>query len=85
MQPDIHPAYKEVEFTCSCGNVIIVASTMGKDKAHIDVCSKCHPFYTGKQKLVDTGGRLHKFRQKYGTKTAANTEDKSGDKSGSDK
>lgn len=70
MKSDIHPAYNQVEFTCSCGNVVKVGSTLTKEKSHIDVCSKCHPFYTGKQKLVDTGGRLHKFRQKYGNAPA---------------
>jgi large subunit ribosomal protein L31 len=71
MQREIHPTYHEVVFTCSCGNTITVGSTMAKDKAHLDVCSKCHPFYTGKQKLVDAGGRLHKFRQKYGAAAGA--------------
>lgn len=68
MKKDTHPEVKKVAFTCSCGNVVTSLSTLQKDKSHIDVCSKCHPFYTGKQKLVDTGGRLNKFRQKYADK-----------------
>lgn len=69
MKPDIHPHYHKVSFKCSCGNVVSVNSTLAKDEQHIDVCGKCHPFYTGKQKLVDTGGRVNKFRAKYAKKT----------------
>ena len=65
MKKETHPAFHEVAFTCSCGNVVKVGSTMQKDSSHIDVCSKCHPFYTGKQKISDAGGRLKKFRAKY--------------------
>ncbi len=65
MKKDTHPAFHEVVFTCSCGNTIKVGSTMQKDSSHIDVCLKCHPFYTGKQKISDAGGRLKKFREKY--------------------
>jgi large subunit ribosomal protein L31 len=65
MKTDIHPDYKEITVTCSCGNVFKTGSTMGKD-LHIEVCSECHPFYTGKQKVVDTAGRIEKFNQKYG-------------------
>ena len=65
MKKETHPAFHPVAFKCSCGNVITVGSTMQKDNAHVDVCSSCHPFYTGKQKLVDVGGRLDKFRKKY--------------------
>lgn len=79
MKKDIHPAYHEVAFTCSCGNVVKVGSTFGKDSAHIDVCSKCHPFYTGKQKLADVGGRLHKFRKKYGEKSQPQGDEPKGD------
>ena len=64
MKTDIHPDYKEITVTCSCGNVFKTGSTMGKD-LHIEVCSECHPFYTGKQKIVDTAGRIEKFNQKY--------------------
>lgn len=67
MKPDIHPAYKEVTVTCGCGNSFKTRSTADND-LHLDVCSACHPFYTGKQKLVDTAGRVDKFKQKYGMK-----------------
>jgi len=67
MKPDIHPAYSQIKVTCSCGNIFTTGSTAGKD-LHIEVCSKCHPFFTGKQKLVDTAGRVDKFRQRYGLK-----------------
>ncbi len=65
MKPEIHPAYEEVTVTCGCGSTFTTRSTAGK-ALHLDVCSQCHPFYTGKQKLVDTAGRVDKFRQKYG-------------------
>ncbi len=68
MKADIHPAYSEVKVTCSCGNTFETRSTMGKEELHLDVCSACHPFFTGKQKIVDTAGRVDKFRQKYGMK-----------------
>jgi len=67
MKPEIHPAYNEITVNCSCGNTFKTRSTAGRD-LNLDVCSKCHPFYTGKQKLVDTAGRVDKFRQKYGLK-----------------
>lgn len=68
MKPEIHPAYNEISVKCSCGNTFQTSSTLGKKDLTLDVCSACHPFYTGKQKIVDTGGRVDKFRQKYGTK-----------------
>jgi len=67
MKPNIHPDYNDVTVTCSCGEEFQTRSTMGKD-LHIDVCSKCHPFYTGTQKIVDTAGRVDKFNRKYGKK-----------------
>ncbi|NOZ36611.1 MAG: 50S ribosomal protein L31 [Gammaproteobacteria bacterium] len=67
MKAEIHPAYGDISVTCSCGNTFNTRSTSGKDIS-IEVCSQCHPFYTGKQKLVDTAGRVDKFRQKYGMK-----------------
>lgn len=67
MKPDIHPNYAEIAVTCSCGNTFKTRSTAVRP-LHLDVCSMCHPFYTGKQKLVDTAGRVDKFRQKYGIK-----------------
>ena len=70
MQESIHPDYKEIKATCSCGNVIEIKSTLAED-LQLDVCSDCHPFYTGKQKLVDTGGRVDKFRKRFGNKTKA--------------
>ncbi|MDM7861318.1 50S ribosomal protein L31 [Alteromonas sp. ASW11-36] len=65
MKQDIHPKYEEVTATCSCGNVIKVRSTLGKD-INLDVCSSCHPFYTGKQRNVDTGGRVDRFKKRFG-------------------
>ena len=65
MQADIHPAYGEVKVTCSCGNEFMTRSTLG-EALTVEVCSSCHPFYTGKQKIVDSGGRVDKFRKKYG-------------------
>lgn len=69
MKADIHPAYNEIQVTCSCGESFQTRSTLDADLT-VEVCSKCHPFYTGKQKMVDTGGRVDKFRRKYG-KTAS--------------
>ncbi len=65
MKAEIHPEYHDLKVTCSCGNEFATRSTL-KDKLHIEVCSACHPFYTGKQKIVDTAGRVDKFRRKYG-------------------
>jgi large subunit ribosomal protein L31 len=65
MKEGIHPDYNEVKVNCSCGNTFVTRSTAGKD-LHLDVCAKCHPFYTGKQKIVDTEGRVDRFQQKYG-------------------
>jgi large subunit ribosomal protein L31 len=65
MKSDIHPAYGDIKVTCSCGSIIETRSTVGRD-LNIEVCSQCHPFYTGKQKIVDSGGRVDKFRRRYG-------------------
>jgi large subunit ribosomal protein L31 len=65
MKADIHPEYHEIKVTCSCGNEFMTRSTLG-EQLQIEVCSSCHPFYTGKQKIVDTAGRVDKFRRKYG-------------------
>jgi large subunit ribosomal protein L31 len=65
MRPNIHPTYNEITVTCSCGNTFKTRSTVGRD-LHLEVCSACHPFYTGKQKIVDTAGRVDKFHRKYG-------------------
>ena len=65
MKADIHPNYAEINATCSCGNVINTRSTVGKDIS-IDVCSECHPFYTGKQKVLDAGGRIDRVKKRFG-------------------
>lgn len=67
MKSGIHPEYSDVQVTCSCGNTFTTRSTLGRP-LHVEVCASCHPFYTGKQKIVDTAGRVEKFRQKYGMK-----------------
>ena len=64
MKAGIHPEYKVIAVTCTCGNHFETRSTIGQD-LQVEVCSNCHPFYTGKQKIVDTGGRVDKFRKKY--------------------
>jgi len=69
MKAGIHPNYHEITVTCSCGNTFQTGSTMSKDTLSVEVCSQCHPFYTGKQKIVDTAGRVEKFRQRYGMKS----------------
>ncbi|MEZ5459071.1 MAG: 50S ribosomal protein L31 [Steroidobacteraceae bacterium] len=66
MKDGIHPDYKAIKVSCSCGNTFETRSTLGQDLA-VEVCSACHPFYTGKQKIVDTAGRVDKFRKKYAT------------------
>ena len=63
MKSDIHPAYQDTNIQCACGNTIQVGST--KQDIRVEICSKCHPFFTGKQKLVDTAGRIERFRKKY--------------------
>jgi large subunit ribosomal protein L31 len=70
MKTGIHPQYSEIQVTCSCGNTFTTRSTVNKP-LHVEVCSACHPFYTGKQKIVDTAGRVEKFRQRYAGKKAA--------------
>lgn len=65
MKEGIHPNYVAIKATCSCGNVIETHSTIGKD-INLDVCSACHPFYTGKQKAAETGGRVDKFNKRFG-------------------
>lgn len=69
MKPEIHPEYQAVKVTCSCGNSFETRSTLGED-LNVEVCSQCHPFFTGKQKIVDSGGRVDRFRKKYGRKSA---------------
>jgi large subunit ribosomal protein L31 len=64
MKAEIHPKYKEIKVLCSCGNQFTTRSTLGRE-LHIEVCSACHPFYTGQQKILDTGGRVDQFKKRY--------------------
>ncbi|CUX95632.1 50S ribosomal protein L31 [Candidatus Mikella endobia] len=64
MQKNIHPQYVEIIANCSCGNVIRINSTLGHN-INLDVCGACHPFYTGKQRIVDTGGRVNRFNKRF--------------------
>ncbi|MBP1576450.1 MAG: 50S ribosomal protein L31 [Oscillospiraceae bacterium] len=66
MKKDLHPNYQPTTITCACGNVIETSSTAKDIK--VEICSKCHPFFTGKQKLVDTGGRVDRFNKRWGNK-----------------
>ncbi|MEQ8231187.1 MAG: 50S ribosomal protein L31 [Gammaproteobacteria bacterium] len=66
MKADLHPKYHEITVTSSCGNSFQTRSALSDEQLHLDVCSACHPFYTGQQKIVDTAGRVDKFRRKYG-------------------
>ncbi|MDF1644438.1 MAG: 50S ribosomal protein L31 [Pseudomonadales bacterium] len=70
MKNDIHPKYEKITATCSCGNEIETQSTLCKD-IHLDICSSCHPFYTGKQKTVDVGGRVDRFKKRFGSRTTS--------------
>ena len=69
MKADIHPEYVECKVHCSCGNEFVTRSTV--PELRVELCSECHPFYTGKQKLVDTGGRVERFQRRYAKSTAA--------------
>jgi large subunit ribosomal protein L31 len=71
MKSDIHPNYIDASVTCSCGNTFITKST--KPTLTVELCNECHPFYTGKQKLVDTGGRVERFQRRYAQKTKSRT------------
>jgi large subunit ribosomal protein L31 len=66
MKQGIHPEYHQCKVTCACGETFVTGST--KKEMRVDICSKCHPFFTGKQKLVDTGGRVDRFNKRYGIK-----------------
>ncbi len=68
MKENIHPNYHEVTVECACGEKFVTGSTYANDVIKVDICSKCHPFFTGKQKLVDTGGRVEKFNNRYNRK-----------------
>jgi large subunit ribosomal protein L31 len=78
VRADIHPTYVETKVHCSCGSTFTTRSTKTDGDIHADVCSACHPFYTGKQKIIDTGGRIQRFEQRYGKR-------KAGDKAAGDK
>lgn len=65
MKTDIHPDYGATQVVCSCGNAFVTRSTAG-DSLHVELCNECHPFFTGKQKLVDSGGRVERFQRRYG-------------------
>ena len=67
MKPDIHPTYGAINVVCACGNSFETKSTLNKE-LHVEICSECHPFYTGKQKIMDTAGRVSKFQARYNRK-----------------
>lgn len=69
MKSDIHPAYGPTQVTCSCGNTFTTRSTANDGTMRVEICSMCHPFYTGKQKILDTGGRVARFEKRYGKRT----------------
>ena len=69
MKEGIHPKYDASRIVCSCGNIVETRST--KNEIHVEICSACHPFYTGKQKLMDVAGRVDRFNRRYGKKAAA--------------
>ena len=71
MKRDIHPKYVETQVTCTCGATFTTHSTAPSGEIRADVCSQCHPFYTGKQKILDTGGRVARFQARYGKKAEA--------------
>jgi large subunit ribosomal protein L31 len=68
VKPGIHPKYQEVEARCACGNTFKTRST--KNELHLEICNMCHPFFTGKQKLIDTEGRVERFTKRFGSQTA---------------
>ncbi|HEY2574730.1 MAG TPA: 50S ribosomal protein L31 [Streptosporangiaceae bacterium] len=73
MKPGIHPAYRTTTVTCTCGHTFVTRSTSPTGTIHADVCSNCHPFYTGKQKILDTGGRVARFERRFGKKDAGSS------------
>lgn len=75
MRTDIHPTYGETTVTCSCGNTFTTRSTR-PGEMHVELCSECHPFFTGKQKLVDTGGRVERFKKRYGSESFTKKKEK---------
>jgi large subunit ribosomal protein L31 len=71
MKTDIHPKYADTTVVCSCGNTFVTRSTAASGRVSVELCNECHPFFTGKQKLVDTGGRVERFTKKYGQRKTA--------------
>ncbi len=69
MRSGIHPNYVETQVSCSCGNAFTTRSTKSDGKIHVEICSACHPFYTGKQKILDSGGRVARFEKRYGKRS----------------
>ncbi|MCH9770718.1 MAG: 50S ribosomal protein L31 [Gammaproteobacteria bacterium] len=80
MQTDIHPNYQDIKVVCSCGHNFVTRST-SKDELHLDICNECHPFFTGQQKMIDTAGRVERFRKKYAARGKAKPADKKEDDS----
>jgi large subunit ribosomal protein L31 len=81
MKPEIHPPYGTTTVTCTCGSTFTTRSTAENGVIHADVCSSCHPFYTGKQKILDTGGRVARFERRFGKKAAGTESSDSTDSS----
>jgi large subunit ribosomal protein L31 len=81
MKAEIHPDYHETQVTCTCGASFTTRSTASSGSIHADVCSQCHPFYTGKQKILDTGGRVARFEARYAKKAPAKPEAEAADAS----
>ena len=69
-KPEIHPEYTETQVTCGCGDKFVTRSTVASGSIYVEVCSVCHPFYTGKQRILDTGGRVAKFEERFGKAAA---------------
>jgi large subunit ribosomal protein L31 len=83
MKKEIHPSYHEITVVCACGNAFKTRSTYKGDVLHLEICSNCHPFFTGKQKLIDTAGRVERFNRKYADFRKAKTEEAKTPASGS--
>lgn len=77
MKPGIHPEYRQARIVCACGHVIETRATV--EEIHVEICSACHPFFTGRQKLVDTAGRVERFREKYASLTGSSGEEETAD------
>ncbi len=75
MKSGIHPEYKQIAVKCSCGNEFTTGSTLADKGLHVEVCNNCHPFYTGKQKIIDTAGRVDNFNRRFGGLNKAKAED----------